>query len=710
MVAGCATMHARPAARCQRRRAAAGRRGSRGDRGGGARRRSRRPRMMTRARCFGRALMAHERGDWDRAWDRWWAVLEGATHHRARSVVGAFADAAAHKLEQLVGEVPGERAQAERLAALDGSKLPPEARLRLLAMRAHYARRLRPRSRSARLRSRARLPRSLVRRRRLRRAAAARPGDARSRPTATAIARGCAPVGLRGCALALEGDKGRAGVLYGVQWFHATRAGRGAHDASRPTRRGASTSTARSRSMRCRPSACRRACAAWSCRWPPAGTAWRSRSPPSVGAPRPISPCWPDAPLEAWTGDALHAPSTDERAIAARAVTAPLARGAAGCRRARRFARSSIIWPAHAAFRAGDGDAGDAALARLGERAPKFAPGPLLAAQLWSDDPSRPSRLARDRGPARARAGAGARSDARSRALQPGAHRAQRRQAARGAGAARRGQAIRCRGGFYFARQQALKQRGWQREADDALAEARRRDPEACPALEADVQRRRELHDVRGALALARQAERVRRRLRRARRSSAHRRAISAAPSREYRRLLALDPMRESWRAGLAETLAQAGDATHAAEELSPAWWRAIRARRTTGASSPTRCSRSAAGGARTQGDRGGAGRDAREPGAAPRARGAVRRARRALPRHHGSLPRRRARRSSPPSSTTRQKPKWDTPAVIVLDRTVTRVFPTGARLTLTHNIIRVQDKDAIDKFGEVRSPPTPTC
>ena len=42
---------------------------------------------------------------------------------------------------------------------------------------------------------------------------------------------------------------------------------------------------------------------------------------------------------------------------------------------------------------------------------------------------------------------------------------------------------------------------------------------------------------------------------------------------------------------------------------------------------------------------------------------------------------------------------------MIVLDRTVTRVFPTGARLTLTHNIIRVQDKDAIDKFGEVQIP-----
>src|SRR6516164_3592145 len=69
---------------------------------------------------YGRALMAHERGDWDHSWDRWWAVLEGATHHARDPWWSAFADAAAHKLEQLVGEVPGERAQADKLALLDG--------------------------------------------------------------------------------------------------------------------------------------------------------------------------------------------------------------------------------------------------------------------------------------------------------------------------------------------------------------------------------------------------------------------------------------------------------------------------------------------------------------------------------------------------------------------------------------------------------------
>ena len=43
--------------------------------------------------------------------------------------------------------------------------------------------------------------------------------------------------------------------------------------------------------------------------------------------------------------------------------------------------------------------------------------------------------------------------------------------------------------------------------------------------------------------------------------------------------------------------------------------------------------------------------------------------------------------------------------AVLLLDRTVMRVFPTGARLTLTHNIIRVLTKEGIERFGEVHIP-----
>ncbi|MCA1665046.1 MAG: hypothetical protein LC659_12395, partial [Myxococcales bacterium] len=140
LVAGCATMHARP-----RADDGDGERGWKawlaGDPAAAQRAFDGAKEDDARA-LYGRALMAHERGDWDRAWDRWWAVLDGATRHPRDAWWSAFADAAAHKLEQLVGEVPGERTQADRLAALDGAKLPTEARLRLLAMRAHYARRL----------------------------------------------------------------------------------------------------------------------------------------------------------------------------------------------------------------------------------------------------------------------------------------------------------------------------------------------------------------------------------------------------------------------------------------------------------------------------------------------------------------------------------------------------------------------------------------
>ena len=48
---------------------------------------------------------------------------------------------------------------------------------------------------------------------------------------------------------------------------------------------------------------------------------------------------------------------------------------------------------------------------------------------------------------------------------------------------------------------------------------------------------------------------------------------------------------------------------------------------------------------------------------------------------------------------------RYAAPAVVVLDRTVERVFPDGAELTLTHEIVRVQSKDAIDHWAEVEVP-----
>jgi tetratricopeptide (TPR) repeat protein len=48
---------------------------------------------------------------------------------------------------------------------------------------------------------------------------------------------------------------------------------------------------------------------------------------------------------------------------------------------------------------------------------------------------------------------------------------------------------------------------------------------------------------------------------------------------------------------------------------------------------------------------------------------------------------------------------RYQAPAVMVLDRAVTRVFPSGAVMNLTHQIVRVDSKDAIDRWGEVAVP-----
>ncbi len=49
--------------------------------------------------------------------------------------------------------------------------------------------------------------------------------------------------------------------------------------------------------------------------------------------------------------------------------------------------------------------------------------------------------------------------------------------------------------------------------------------------------------------------------------------------------------------------------------------------------------------------------------------------------------------------------PAGRAPAVLVLDRTVAYVFGSGARLTLTHNIIQLMSKEGIAKFAEVEVP-----
>ena len=48
---------------------------------------------------------------------------------------------------------------------------------------------------------------------------------------------------------------------------------------------------------------------------------------------------------------------------------------------------------------------------------------------------------------------------------------------------------------------------------------------------------------------------------------------------------------------------------------------------------------------------------------------------------------------------------EYKAPAVLVLDRTVARVLPDGTQIILTHNIVNVRSKDGIARWGEVQVP-----
>lgn len=51
------------------------------------------------------------------------------------------------------------------------------------------------------------------------------------------------------------------------------------------------------------------------------------------------------------------------------------------------------------------------------------------------------------------------------------------------------------------------------------------------------------------------------------------------------------------------------------------------------------------------------------------------------------------------------RRPPYDAPAVLVLDRTVVLVMPDGGRLLLTHNIVKVLQKEGLERWGELDLP-----
>jgi cellulose synthase operon protein C len=670
---------------------------------------------------YGRALLFHERGDWAHAWDAWWTLLDAATRApqtgRDATWWHAFADSAAHKLEGLVGEVAGERAQAEKLALLDGKRLPLDARLRLLAMRATYARRL-GREDEARgfdaargcpghwyvAGSYGRLPRLDLE------TSFAPDGDgdrARLRDER-----------VRGCNFAIDADGGLQGVLYAAGWMRAGNAtdavvtveddepwrlyvdGKPAFDA-----RDATKYTPRIRRVTL-----------------PLAAGWHhvalKMSGPGGRADVAFSVA-ADAPLEFHDGPASSAPrASSSSAPRASSSSAPRAQSS-GAIVAREISGelpdaadanatdAALIdfLAAQAASRLGDTDGAEAALARLATRAPKFAPAELVAANVYANDASRPQRTARDRSRRaleRALKLDGTLERARYNLALTLLNNDKVREALATLDDARAGGAFRKSWQEAFGRYQALKQRGWQREAELALDDARKIDPEACQPLAAAVELARDRHDVALAAKLAQKASTCNGgsdELADLLRNSGQ---LDGAIA-EYRRLVALDPAKETWRAGLAEALKESSQPARAVPELETLILRHPRAAYYRRSLADVLF----------------------ELGQAERARKVIEdglaltpenqelsRALLALcPESEGRCPgildpfRVDGRSVIAAYEHDAQKPKWATPAVIVLDRTVTRVFPTGGRLTLTHNIIQVLDKDGIDKWGEVSIP-----
>lgn len=245
-----------------------------------------------------------------------------------------------------------------------------------------------------------------------------------------------------------------------------------------------------------------------------------------------------------------------------------------------------------------------------------------------------------------------------------------------------------------------LKARGWQIEAERALEEAAKLAPSGCPVLEAVVDLRRERGDVSGALADARRlsacnpySDRLADELYDA--------GQIAEALREYERLLALEPENDDWQASVARLLqARRGPGDRE---------RALKLRQGLMARSPRHISYRIDL-ANLQIELG-----ARDAALATLWAGQelqpesseLQRALLALGEPGLMDPYRIDGRQviAEFMKSSAAESFGGEPAVILLDRTVVRVLPNAARLTLTHNIIRVLTKDGLGKFGEVHLP-----
>jgi tetratricopeptide (TPR) repeat protein len=675
------------------------------------------------AGLYARALVEQERGDLAAAQDLYLAALEaGVADKRCVDADGCggplwprVALAAVRRLETLAGEAPFERDRdvAGRIGKLDGARLPTEVRRRWILLRATYARRAEAEAEARRLEREAGCPSTWW---------VAGPYGRLPRldlftpfePEKGSTEWRSAPA--RGCSVVVTGPRGRSGVVYAANDVKLARDGAivvtveteapwrlfvdgvavagGVEEATAPprvrqTRVALSSGTHR---VMVKIAA-------------PGGRADVALSIFGAGASvellEPAASARGDrsaAEVERARGSGAKPPRLiDDPSVALRGASDE-APGAGAL---------DDVLALEAAVAFSDSAALERRAARIAARWPKFAIGHLLQAQAALLDPTRPVEIAQDRARAAVE---------RALALDPRLARARNLRVQMAMAQERPREALARldeapAGGprywrFAFARYQAYRARGWSREAEEALAEAKRMHPDACPLFEAEIQVKRERHDVAGARAAATKAahcgggsDELADELR-----EAH--DLDGAIA-EYRRLVELDPTRDSWKSGLAETLAMRGDAASLREAASLFGELVARDPRATHAR------RQLADVKIALGDVAGARRVVEEGLAETPESTELYRALEALCDRDattvkscgGIEPWRVDGHAVIAEYEKRGGSSWRSPAVIVLDRTVTRVYPTGARLTLTHNIIQVLAKDGLDKFGEVKIP-----
>lgn len=353
---------------------------------------------------------------------------------------------------------------------------------------------------------------------------------------------------------------------------------------------------------------------------------------------------------------------------------------------------AAALATAYAANQAGDLAEAEAAGARL-EATPRFALGLALAAALVRDDPSLPAPFARDRARTLLRRAlavdgrlARARNALAGLALDEDRPREALEEARLAATAAP---------AWWLPQltlHAAYEVRGLEWEADRALDEALARGPRACAVIEAALGRAETRRDVAAmrrltddeAVCGATDDDRIAR---------LRRRGDWAGAERLLRLGMSTEPDPDSMRRDLARLLVARGRAAEAVALLEP------HLERTDGEATVAWADAAIAAGQRERARARVAGLLAERPDL-PQLVRAARVLGIALPLDAYRLDGRAVIKAFEQSGR-----RYAAPAVVVLDRTVTRVLDSGAALTLTHEIVRVQSKDAIEKWGEVSIP-----